>query len=83
MFEYHPYPSDILFREGGGNYPIWVHSRRLVPGKSGPLQELAKLISGSPPVPKNTFKKARTTTSTAGDSHTEANVPPSCPQLEH
>jgi hypothetical protein len=59
-----------------------VHSRRLVPEKYGPLQELAKLISGSPPVPKNTFKKASTTTSTAGDSQTEANVPPSCPQLE-
>jgi len=46
------------------------------------LQELAKLISGWPPGPKKTFKKARTTTSTAGDSHTEANVPPSCPQLQ-
>jgi hypothetical protein len=33
-------------------------------------------------VPKKTFRNARTTTSTAGDSQTEASVPPSWPQLE-
>jgi hypothetical protein len=67
--------------EGEGRYPISEHCKRSVPGKVGPEHELPKFITGSPPVPKKSVRKASATTSTLGSSQTDASVPPSCPQL--
>ena len=63
--------------------PISVHSKRSVSGNVAPLQEPAKFMTGSPPVPKKSVRKARATTSTLGSSQTDASVPPSWPKLHN
>jgi hypothetical protein len=47
-----------------------------VPGKVGPSQDPAKLMTGRPPVLKKSVRKARATTSTLGSAQTEAREPP-------